>query len=119
MQKFYEENIKTLLRYIKECINKLKWVLFSHRGRLNILSGPVIQKSIDIFNISNKMLYKEGFYVNCQTYAKIQTGKQIAVIPLKFLIKNGKKDKSELPGSKITIKTFQNQRPNAQIKVTV
>lgn len=30
---------------------------------------------------------------------------------------NGKKDKSDLPGSKIVIKTFQNQRPNAQIKV--
>ena len=118
MLKFYEENIKILLRYIKECINKLKWVLFSHRGRLNILSGPVIQKCIDIFNISYKMLYKEGFYVNCQAYAKIQTGKQTAVISLKFLIKNGKKDKSDLPGSKIAIKTIQNQRPNAQIKVT-
>lgn len=39
------------------------------------------------------------------------------MIPLNFLIKNGKKDKSDLPGSKIIIKTFQNQRPNAQIKV--
>lgn len=62
---------------------------------------------------------KKAFVLIAEAYAKIQTRKKLPIeIPLKFLIKNGKKDKSDLPGSKIVIKTFQNQS-QMQIKVRV